>query len=385
MYEHQTRGEQDISEENQQVTREEIRNLRQTAEEHRVARDEAGENTEKLRLIHEPLNKILQERKGHIAKLEELEEKEKKHSGEMSQLKEVHDAAVIASNDAESKSKAAKDEFDSAMAWNAYLTREQTLSQDNAVLKTARDNLQTLIESKAERTKIEKKLEKIKLPSNEQWDTIRGFAEQIAVAKASRKMEVTIHDKSIGFDVTGDGEVVEDSGEASERIEVHKGKKLLIEVKQAMSGKSPSELELEKKQFLKELGAESTSELNQWQLDAKSYETVLSSLTATIDALPDEADLNDKIATYQLRAEEKVEKPKGTQPKEDLTEKIIRLEERQKIADEDFENKTKVKTDALVKLKAAEGVHTEISAVRLKKSAELEEHRITHGSDDEVT
>ena len=97
MYEHQTRGEQDISEENQQVTREEIRNLRQTAEEHRVARDEAGDNTEKLRLIHEPLNKILQERKGHIAKLEELEENEKKRSDEMAQLKAIHDAAVIAS------------------------------------------------------------------------------------------------------------------------------------------------------------------------------------------------------------------------------------------------------------------------------------------------
>ena len=56
---------------------------RQTAEEHRVARDEAGDNTEKLRLIHEPLNKILQERKGHIAKLEELEENEKKRSDEI--------------------------------------------------------------------------------------------------------------------------------------------------------------------------------------------------------------------------------------------------------------------------------------------------------------
>ena len=139
-----------------------------------------------------------------------------------------HDAAVTASDDAESKSKAAKDEFDLAKAWNAYLTREQTLSQDNAVLKTAQENLKTLIESKAERAKIEQKLGKIKLPSKEQWKTIRGFDEQIAVAKASRKMEVKIHDNSIGLDVTGDGVVVEESGEASERIEVHKGKKLLL-------------------------------------------------------------------------------------------------------------------------------------------------------------
>lgn len=385
LYEHQTRGEQDISEENQQVTREEIRNLRLTAEAHRVARDEAGENTEKLRLIHEPLHKILQDRKDLIAKLDELEGNEKKRSDEMLQLKGVYDAAVVASDNAESKNKAAKEEFDVAMAWNAYLTREQTLSQDNAVLKTAQENLKTLIESKAERAKIEKKIGKIKLPSKEQWKTIRGFDEQIAVAKASRKMEVKIHDKSIGLDVTGDGEVVEGSGKASERIEVHKGKKLLIEVKQAMSGKSPSELEDEKKQFLNELGAESTSKLQQWQLDANSYETDISNLTATIDALPDEADLNDKIVTYQLRAEEKVEKPKGVQPKGELSEKIIRLEERQKIANENFENKTTAKTDALVKLKAAETVHTETAAVSLKKSAELNEHRITYGSDDEVT
>ena len=74
LYEHQTRGEQDISEENQQVTREEIRNLRLTAEAHRVERDEAGENTE-ITIIHEPLHKILQERKDLIAELE-LEKKE---------------------------------------------------------------------------------------------------------------------------------------------------------------------------------------------------------------------------------------------------------------------------------------------------------------------
>ena len=34
---------------------------------------------------------------------------------------------------------------------------------------------------------------------------------------------------------------------------------------------------------------------------------------------------------------------------------------------------------------AAETVHTEKTAVRLKKSAELDEHRSTYGSDDEVT
>lgn len=385
LYEHQTRGEQDISEENQQVTREEIRNLRLAAETHRIKRDEAGEKAEKLRLIHEPLRKILQEREEHIAKLKELKGNEKTRSDEMSQLKGIYDAAVIASDNAESKSKAAKEEFDLARAWNAYLTREQTLSQDNAVLKTARENLKTLIESKAERAKIEKKLEKIKLPSKEQWKTIRGFDEQIAVAKASRKMEVKIHDNSIGLDVTGDGEVVDESGEASERIEVHKGKKLLIEVKQATSGKSPSELEEEKKQFLKDLGADSTSELQQWQLDANSYETDISNLNATIAALPDEANLKDKIVTYQLRAEEKVEKPKGAQPKGELSESIIRLEERQKIANEDFENKTTVKTDALLKLKAAEAVHTEANAAHLKKSAELDEHKTTYSSNEKVT
>ena len=49
-------------------------------------------------------------------------------------------------------------------------------------------------------------------------------------------------------------------------------------------------------------------------------------LTATIDALPDEADLNDKIATYQLRAEEEGRKNrKETKPKGELSEEIIRL------------------------------------------------------------
>ena len=53
----------------------------------------------------------------------------------MSRLKEVYDTAVVAFDNAESKNKAAKEEFDVAVAWNAYLTREQTLSQDNEVLE----------------------------------------------------------------------------------------------------------------------------------------------------------------------------------------------------------------------------------------------------------
>ena len=385
LFEHQSRGEQEISEENQQVTREEIRNLRAAAETHRVARDEAGETAERLRLSHEPLAKILLERNKQNNDLETLAEKEKKHSDETSQLKVVYDAAELAYDKAELTSKTSKEDFDGAKAWNDYLTREQTLSEDNAVLKDARENLMKLAESKAERAKFQKKLEKIKLPSKNSWKAIREFDEQIAVAKASRKMEVKIHDKSIGLDVTGDGEVVEESGEASERIEIRKGKKLLIEVKQAMSGKSPSELEQEKKQLLKDLGALSTSELHQWQLDATSHETSINNLTATIDVLPEEEILNDKIATYQLRAEKKVEKPKGAQPKGVLSEIIIRLEERQNIANEGLEVKSKAKTDAFVKLKSAEGVHIEATAVRLQKSAELDEHRSTHGSDEKVT
>jgi len=385
LFEHQSHGEQDISEENQQVTREEIRNLRAAAETHRVARDEAGETSEKLRLSHEPLAKILIDRNDHISKLEMLKVKEKKHSDETSQLKVVYEAAELAYDKAELTSRTAKEDFDGAKAWNDYLTREQTLSQDNAVLKDARENLKKLAESKAQRAKFQKKLEKIILPSNKQWKAIREFDKQIAVAKASRKMEVIIHDKSVGLDVTGDGEVVEESGEASERIEIRKGKKLLIEVKQAMSGKSPSELKQEKKQLLNSLGAVSTSELHQWQLDATSHETSINNLTATIDALPEEENLNDKIASYQLRAEKKVEKPKRVQPKGVLSEIIIRLEERQNIANEGSEFKSKAKTDALVKLKSAEGVHTEATAVHLQKSAELDEHRSTHGSDEKVT
>ena len=91
-------------------------------------------------------------------------------------------------------------------------------------------------------------------------------------------MEVKIHDKSIGLDVFGDGEVVEDSGEASERIEVQQGRSFSIEVKQAMSGKSPSQVRNDEEAIPKRAWArKSTSELQpRWQLDANSYETGLS-------------------------------------------------------------------------------------------------------------
>ena len=111
----------------------------------------------------------------------------------------------------------------------------------------------------------------------------------------------------------------------------------------------------------------------------------MNNLTATIDALPEEELLNDKIASYQLRTEKKVEKPKIAQPKGVLSEIIIRFEERKNIANEDLEVKSEAKTDALVKLKSAEGVHTEATAERLKKSAALDEHRSTHGSDEMIT
>ena len=38
-----------------------------------------------------------------------------------------------------------------------------------------------------------------------------------------------------------------------------------------------------------------------------------------------------------------------------------------------------------MKLKSAEGVHTEATAERLNKSAALDEHRSTHGSDEMIT
>ena len=146
------------------------------------------------------------------------------------------------------------------------------------------------------------------MPNTAEWKAIRDLDAWIAVAKASRRMEVKIHDPSTGLDVSGDGKAVEESGEASEKIEI-KGGKLLIEVKQAMDGESPN-LKQEKRNS-KELGADSTSELQQRQLDANELETKISGLKETIDTLPDEGFINEIIGTYQLRVEEKVENKKG--------------------------------------------------------------------------
>ena len=385
LFEHQTRNEQEISEENQQVTREEIRTLRAAGETHRVGRDEANEVVERLRLVHEPLAKIMKERNEHIHNLEALSKKEKEHSTATSQAKVVFNAAELALAGAVTTSMTAKEQFDGAKAWNDHLTREQTLIEDNAVLVEARAHLQKRTESNAKRAKLQQQFENIKLPTKKDWKAIRETDEQIAVAKASRKMEIQVHDIASDLSVTGDGDLVEGNGEASERIEIRKGKKLLIEGNQAMSGKSPSELEQEKSQLLKKLGAESTAELHQWQLESTALDTSIKALTATLEALPTEEALNQKIASHEARIEKKVEKPKGTQPKGVLSEIIIRFEERQNIANEDLEFKNQAKTDALVNFRSAEALHREAIAAHLAKSTELDDHRTAHGLDDETS
>ena len=385
LFEHQTRNEQEISEENQQATREEIRTLRTGGEAHRVARDDANEVAEKLRLVHEPLARIMKQRNDHIAELEALAIKEKEHATATNQAKVVFDAAERSLAEAATTSKTAKEQFDDAKAWNDHLTREQTLIEDNAALEEAGVQLQKRTDSNGEQAKLQQQFAKIKLPTEKDWKAIRELDEQIAVARASRKMEIRVHGKASDLQVTGDGEVVEEHGEASERIEIRKGKKLLIEVNQAMSGKSPSELEQEKIQLLKKLGAESTAELHRWQLESNALDTSIKALTATLEALPTEEALLQKIASHEARVKKKVQKPKGTKPDGVLSEILIRFEERQNIAHEDLEVKNQVNTDALVKLRSAEALHTEAVAAHLAKSTELEDHRTAHGLDDEVT
>ena len=210
LFEHQTRNEQEISEENQQATREEIRTLRTGGEAHRVARDDANEVAEKLRLVHEPLARIMKQRNDHIAELEALAIKEKEHATATNQAKVVFDAAERSLAEAATTSKTAKEQFDDAKAWNDHLTREQTLIEDNAALEEAGVQLQKRSDSNGEQAKLQQQFAKIKLPTEKDWKAIRELDEQIAVARASRKMEIRVHGKASDLHVTGDGEVVEE-------------------------------------------------------------------------------------------------------------------------------------------------------------------------------
>ena len=305
------------------------------------------------------MNKALLERERLVKELGGLKKDEGIHLAEKSRFESGVRSRRKRVRQSRLKFNKANKELDIAKAWNRYLTREKTLNEDNRVLKELSRTGTKLNESKANLEKIKKKLEKIRLPNTAEWKAIRDLDARIAVAKASRRMEVKIHDPSTGLDVSGDGKAVEESGEASEKIENPKGGKLLIEVKQAMDGESPSNLKQEKKELLKELGADSTSELQQRQLDANELETKISGLKETIDTLPDEGFINEIIGTYQLRVEEKVEKPKGAKPKGDLSENIIRLEERKRLAEEDKKSKHGIKIEAFGKLRSAEGTSSQ--------------------------
>ena len=384
LYEQQARTEQDISEENQQRTRDEIRTLRSQADAHRAARDLASEAAEKLRVVHEPLATVARERKQLVEALETLFVKEKECASVALQCKKEHDAADKAHQEAEAASKKCDDQFQNAADWNNHLTREQALIEDTAALKEATRQLEERRMHDAERLKLHKQFEAIHLPTEKDWKAIRTLDEEIAIAKASRKMEIRVLKGSADLQVTGDGDLIKESGEAAERIEVRKGKKLLIEIEQAMSGKSPSELEDEKKELLKQLDAKSTAQLHQRQLDHTALDTRIKTLEATLNALPSEEILNQKIELHTTRVESTVEEPKNPKPDGKLTEVLIRLEERQKIAHEAREAKNTAKTETLVAYKSAEALHQAAAAAHLTKSTEVEDHRLAHGPDEEA-
>jgi energy-coupling factor transporter ATP-binding protein EcfA2 len=385
LYEQQARTEQDISEENQQRTREEIRTLRSQANAHRAARDLASEAAEQLRIVHEPLATVVRERKQLVEALETLHTQEKECASVASQSKKEYDAAEKAHQEATASSKECDGQLENAVAWNNHLTREQALLEDTASLKEAERQLEERRTHEAERLKLDKEFKAIELPTEKDWKAIRTLDEDIAIAKASRKMAIRVHKDSADLQVTGDGDLIEEDGEAAERIEVRKGKKLLVEIKQAMSGKSPSELEEEKKNLLEHLGAETTAQLHQRQIDYTALDTKIKTLEATLSALPQGDVLIRKIELHKARVESTVEEPKKPKPDGKLTEVLIRFEERQKIANEDKETKNAAKTERLVAYRSAEALHQAAAAAHLTKSTEVQDHRSAHGPDEEAT
>jgi energy-coupling factor transporter ATP-binding protein EcfA2 len=385
LFEQQTREEKEISEENQQAIREEIQNLRSDVEAHRVAREDANQIAENLRVIHEPQALIKKEREEHKATLEIYTKSVEERSKEAEQKRTIFSTAQHAYVEAEAKAKEAKEQFENAISWNEHLTREKDFIEENAALKEVKVILAKRREDAAMKNKLEQERKAIHLPTEANWRAIREFDEQIAVAKASRRMEIRIHESQSGVEVIGDGELIGESGEAAERIEIRKGKKLLVEVNQAMSGKSPSELTLEKKQLLEQLGAETTADLQKRLLEANGLETSINTIIATLDALPSEESLNQKIALHESRLEKTVEKPNKACPEGILSEVIIRFEERQKMATSDLDSKNQAKTDALVHLRSAEALHTAAVATQMAKSTELEDHRTAHGLDEDIT
>ena len=384
LFESSELGEDEINEESREETRQTIRELLHQCAEHRDARENARLHHETLKEGHGPLKTLSDERntllkadasatKGHTQQVQ-TEAKARlafeKADADFNTARQAHEGHST--------------EREYVKQWQLFNSQEQRNREQELLLEQNILHRQKHQDGGVNQTNLRNQLGNLTLATEEQWGQIKDYDAKIAAAKASRKMTVNVQKLPKGWVVLGDGQVIEKAGDAAELIEVRKNDSVLIDVRQAMDGLSPSELELQKQDFLHQIGAESTSDLNKRQAESVALNTEIAAIQRELNMLPPIENIEVAIAELQAKIERRVEMPDGTMPNVDLHDELVRLEERVRLASDALDKAREDRATTLEKNTASQTLRQTTEETSLATSATLEEHRTTHGNDESL-
>lgn len=384
LFEMTDRVDEEINEETRQQKLELIRGYNLNAATHRAEREAARVVHDQSKETHDPLKVMDGERKrliktaGDEAKsLRTLGEKESRAREKFAQSEASH-ALKLREKDAHSS------ELDNIKLWQLYLTQEERNQEQTVALDKAIEHRNNHDEGLVHQATLQQQRDNLQLASDEQWDKIKGYDAQIAAAKAGRTMKVKIGSLPKNWVVEGDGLPIEEDGSASESIEVRDKDGMVLEVRQAMDGASPSELELLKNEVLGELKAALTSELRQRQVEATRLETEIDVSKRSLAMLPPTTELDATIAELKAKIETRVAKPDLPLPEGDLHDEGVRITERVRLAEEALDAVREARAQAQAEHLTAHTLLVEATTAWNETLAKLEEHRTTYGTDEDV-
>jgi hypothetical protein len=382
LFESHERGEGEISEESREDTRTEIKTLRAQAEKYSEQREDAQKVFENCREKFTPAETLWNERKKIQSESSEAGERHDDLQEKSKIAKKTLAGVDEQLQEAEDIFKGHKDELILSKAWQLHLRREQDLSVDTQALNDFNSQLTTRDAKETAKGQLIIEREKLTLASKEDWEALREIDGNIIAAKVSRKMTIIPHEGLSNLQIFGDGELVKGEGEAAEVVEIRDGELVLIEIQQSMVGDSPSELERQKMDLLRGLGAETSADLHQRQSKNIELETKIQGIEAVLEAIPSKEELKGKANALQSRLEKEVKEPSGTCPEGDLNDVIIRVEERKILASATLEGLRAKRIDAHGVHSAAFALWQEAQAKSFTQAVKLNEHRTIHGNDE---
>ena len=384
LYENHER-ETEVSEESRAETREQIRLIRAQVQEQRNQREAAHSAYEQQRSLTEPIQNRQTER---IDILERKRTAEESVKTETASHKEKNKKFEYENEDFKTQGKALetdKQESRRISEWVLFEGSEEQAVRNREQLDNLKNQRDQRIEKEAEIATWLNEISQIQVASREQFEELRLLDERIAVARSKRAMNINVLKPAVDTIVRGDGKEIEGSGSASEKIEIVREGDIVIEIDQAMSGDSPSELEQVKLDILRSLGVESRSELIRRRDRKQELEVKVDTTQKILSGMPEISTLDEQITGLQIELHQEVSRPEGERPEGDLSALLVRVKERIRLLEDRLETVRESKDKANTALELVSNNLGRATEELANIENELNEHRLEHGSDDDLS